>query len=295
MAFDSTMWNDSWHVAFDSAQWKTDWHRAFNPSEWNTNWSKPFDSNQWKPVIADADDAEIATKMEQDDTNIAQFDISAKYPGTFGNSLVIKLEQKSKNLTGYPYWNLIVYVKTATNITAVENLIFTTNSEVSAKYDILYVDEVESKFITITPSGDYENIESGGKLEKQLKGGDDREDTSTLSVPEIRAKAVQYALDRYGSSPAGGYVACLGAYSSDSQFEWENFLYREWLYTVATGTYNIHRQDGVYYLLTDKLTYNPDRIISPSWDDQDFTWFDCEVGSVDVQFYVKSPIHDAII
>lgn len=52
-----------------------------------------------------------------------------------------------------------------------------------------------------------------------------------------------------------------------------NIKYMEWLYTyavglkVADGSYQ-----GVYDLLKDKLTYNPNRIISPGWDDQNIMY-----------------------
>lgn len=41
----------------------------------------------------------------------------------------------------------------------------------------------------------------------------------------------------------------------------QTLLYREWLFTNCLP---------VYELLTDKLAYNPNRLISPGWDDQDF-------------------------
>lgn len=41
----------------------------------------------------------------------------------------------------------------------------------------------------------------------------------------------------------------------------QTLLYREWLFTNCLP---------VYSLLTDKLAYNPNRLISPGWDDQDF-------------------------
>ena len=41
----------------------------------------------------------------------------------------------------------------------------------------------------------------------------------------------------------------------------QTLLYREWVFTNCLP---------VYDLLTDKLAYNPNRLISPGWDDQDF-------------------------
>ena len=56
----------------------------------------------------------------------------------------------------------------------------------------------------------------------------------------------------------------------------------EWFYTAAVG-FNTAGSDtgikGVYDLLKDKLTYNPNRVISPGWDDQDYAVFGQIPGS----------------
>jgi len=53
-----------------------------------------------------------------------------------------------------------------------------------------------------------------------------------------------------------------------------SLYYREWLFThLVGGTYvdsNGQPVGGVFDLLKDKLSYNPNRVISPGWDDQDY-------------------------
>ena len=52
-----------------------------------------------------------------------------------------------------------------------------------------------------------------------------------------------------------------------------NIKYMEWLYTYAVGVKVADgTTQGVYDLLKDKLTYNPNRIISPGWDDQNIMY-----------------------
>ena len=58
--------------------------------------------------------------------------------------------------------------------------------------------------------------------------------------------------------------------------------YLEWLYTSACG---------VYSELNDKLSYSPNRIMSPGWDDQDMSIF----GTVTTTSLGVSPIHSAIM
>ena len=48
---------------------------------------------------------------------------------------------------------------------------------------------------------------------------------------------------------------------------------REWIFTHLVGLLNRDGEyEGVYDLLKDKLAYNPNRVISPGWDDQDFLY-----------------------
>ena len=77
----------------------------------------------------------------------------------------------------------------------------------------------------------------------------------------------------------------------------EAIRFREWIFTHAVG---LLTRDGdyvgVYDLLKDKLSYNPQRIIAPGWDDQDFLYL---FGADDVSLICSnawgirttSPIH----
>lgn len=60
-------------------------------------------------------------------------------------------------------------------------------------------------------------------------------------------------------------------------------IYRQWVYTWAYKTYD---------LLTDKLAYNPQRIISPGWDDQNVLDYTDDLTGYD---WVISPLHKKIL
>jgi len=67
------------------------------------------------------------------------------------------------------------------------------------------------------------------------------------------------------------------------QDEAEIIEYKEWLYTNAMY---------VYDLLRDRLAYNPKRIISPGWDDQDFNELD---GEGPRRVILISPMHKMLM
>lgn len=60
------------------------------------------------------------------------------------------------------------------------------------------------------------------------------------------------------------------------------FAHMEWIYNAAYV---------VYDLLKDKLNYNPQRIISPGWDDQDYMKLTGEYGTI----FDISPLHSKIL
>ena len=64
-----------------------------------------------------------------------------------------------------------------------------------------------------------------------------------------------------------------------------NIRYMEWLYTAAVC--------GVYDLLDDKLTYNPNRVVSPGWDDQNYAELGAEIPELN-QWEI-SPIHKTLM
>lgn len=83
--------------------------------------------------------------------------IKAKYPGTFGNQLMVTLKKVTRKVRNEKtgkfdevpyYWNAIVYVCDTSGVqTAVENLIFVFDVANSTD-NIPHISEVESKFIT---------------------------------------------------------------------------------------------------------------------------------------------------
>lgn len=73
----------------------------------------------------------------------------------------------------------------------------------------------------------------------------------------------------------------------------QSVAHREWIFTAAYL---------VYQVLKDKLNYNPQRIISPGWDDQDFSFIgtdEVETGGktthVDIKDFCISPLHKIIM
>lgn len=76
-------------------------------------------------------------------------------------------------------------------------------------------------------------------------------------------------------------ISFLSQYDKEVQ---DVMYYREWIYTRTVGVKRNHSAnevviddmslyDGVLDLLKDKLAYSPNRIISPGWDDQDYSFY----------------------
>lgn len=189
--------------------------------------------------------------------------VKAKYPGTFGNNLVCKVNQVKTSSTSC-YWNLVVYiVNDAGQRTAVENLVFVYNEDNSTD-SIPSVNEIESNFITLIPaSGMKDDNTSLFTLssEVQLSDGIDvvsTEGTDLLAQTKLPDLLSAYYVDGEYFTAATAYLQNSAISGSDKNALW----HKTWLY--------IHTSD-VLSALSDKLTYNPDRIISPGWDDQDIT------------------------
>ena len=212
----------------------------------------------------------------------ASLTIKAKYPGTFGNSLTATLNKvPNKN-----YWNLIVYVVDSSGVkTAVENVVFA--FEVDHTSDlILHISEVESDFLTFTVTGDIkdDSIFSTNVIElgNNVKGSDKAAPGPTSPT----VAALKYAQKRYGLAAddfnSVHYVSELSRLANTpvvDKAKAEAIEYNEWLYTNAIY---------VYDLLKDKLAYNPNRVISPGWDDQDITSI---TGETVTRIGTVSPLH----
>lgn len=94
-----------------------------------------------------------------------------------------------------------------------------------------------------------------------LTGGADAQAAGTYS--DMMNSALGYAKQRYGDANTGSYLSALTAQVSAATQDLTyaaNVRFNEWVYTAAWAAYGA---------LTDKLSYNPNRVISPGWDDQD--------------------------
>lgn len=192
--------------------------------------------------------------------------VKAKYPGTFGNNLICKVNQVKTSATSC-YWNLVVYVvNDAGQRTAVENLVFVYNEDNSTD-SIPSVNEIESNFITLIPASGMKDDDSSIftlSPEIQLSLG-----TDTITAPsggslgllgKIDPLLKSYYVDGEYLTAAKSYNA--SAVGSSNLDDIIKLYHKTWLY--------VHTSD-ILSALSDKLTYNPDRIVSPGWDDQDIT------------------------
>lgn len=200
-----------------------------------------------------------------------QVTVTAKYPGTFGNNLRVNLVK----VPNRDYWNLVTYVVDASGVqTAVENIVFVFNVANSTD-SVLHVDEVESNFVKVAATGTIDDTAEYDPQTTLLSGGADKPawdatEGSTVTGASILAEALNLAKARYENAgyPEAEFTASpyytegFQVRQSDSSLDELTasiIYYNEWLYTYACR---------VYDLLKDKLAYNPQRVISPGWDDQ---------------------------
>lgn len=211
--------------------------------------------------------------------------LKAKYPGTFGNSLMVTLNK----VPNKEYWNLITYVVDASGVrTAVENLIFAFDLD-NTSDSIMHIKEVESNFFIFIVSGGLNEDSDFGDLSNGVRIGDSEDTKGTDRAADSDAatmmdEAIALATARYATvSETGGkdYIAALNAVKNANvdTATAATIRYNEWLYTNALD---------VYDLLKDKLAYSPNRVISPGWDDQNITEID---GSTVQRLGCVSPLH----
>lgn len=204
--------------------------------------------------------------------------IKAKYPGTFGNSLMVALQKVSN----CKYWNLIVYIVDTTGVkTSAENLSFVMDLA-DANDSILHIDEIESDFLTFAISDTIPATATFTEQSIMLTGGTDKAESGEADA--MMTEALELATKRYtdaGYEDTAEYLEALKTLQGQSPdtATAESIRYMEWMYTNCIEVYN---------LLKDKLTYNHNFIISPGWDDMNVTEID---GSVPTRFNEISPIH----
>lgn len=242
------------------------------------------------------------------------FIVTAKYAGTFGNNIstyFTKLQYVA-GATTINYWNVVVYVTdTLGGKAAVENFNFVIAEPENIELPefISPINEIDSEFITLTSQGivDTDSFASGTDLTVTLSGAIDDLGNLANATAEINA-AYDLAADRYTSArtdiPQSNdeAVYCAQVHLKDSTYtkglpadetNIANLRYikhMEFNYTAAYYAYS---------LLHDKLQYNPQRIVSPGWDDQNIAWLK-NMGKnpdADAVLYTPkiSPLHVAIM
>lgn len=202
--------------------------------------------------------------------------VKAKYAGKFGDNLVVKFNHKPLKTEGEVtyYHNAIVYVVDPdTKIqTAVENLVFVFD-EANSTDSILHINEIESNFVKFELSGVASDTDKA-ITSAELTGGSDVL-TEFVGGSAIEA-AKSFAAARYGEGSA--YCDLFSNLTVDTA-KAAAIATREWNFTAAYK---------VYDLLEDKLSYSPNRIISPGWDDQDISFLDADTANYTFQV---SPLH----
>ena len=202
-----------------------------------------------------------ATFTDGAEENPKTFTLKAKYPGTFGNNLVATLQK----LTNYNQWNLITYVVDAAgSSTAVENLMFVFDLDHSTD-TVYHISEITSSFFDFVVDGVTSDNIVFTANRVTLAGGADRAADGTAT--EMMASAIALAEQRFSlvsGASATDYVAALTAVKNAGPdvATASKIRYMEWVYT-----YTMYALD----LLTDKLSYNSNRVVLPGWDDQNFS------------------------
>ena len=250
-----------------------------------------------------------------DPTPKKYFSVNAKYPGTFGNNLRVELQKLTYTVSvidpsthlpvsqSKPYWNVIVYViGESGSATAVENLSFvvTEPTDWDLPSYIYTLDSLESNFIVITngiasgtataPVADTDTLAASitmmpvGGTDGLAAGSaytDDKTTTTTLATLRYTAAKTEHSHDVTENTFQYITEGISASTNTDPTF-WLTAKNMEWNYTAAYF---------VYSLLRDKLQYNPNRIISPGWDDQDIGKFKTFMTN----FLMISPLHYAIM
>ena len=246
------------------------------------------------------------------------FTVQGKYPGTFGNNIRVDWEVGTyiDGSGSHNYWNVIVYVISESGAaTAVENLCFVVEEPTTWDLpDFIYtLDTLESKYIVITNSITAEEDGStpasepvtdadisklatiiagttGANVFTLTGGADDlpagqaytNDKTTVTTLATIRYTAAKTEHSHDVHSDSFQYTSGIASSTNVDPTFWRVAKNMEWNYTAAYF---------VYSLLRDKLQYNPQRIISPGWDDQNtgkFTTFLTNITMV-------SPLHYAIM
>ena len=242
------------------------------------------------------------------------FTITAKYVGSFGDNINVKLQKKGIYANGAErkYWNAIISVQSSTGgYVAVENLNFVIDEPTAWDLPdyISVLSELESNFVIIA-NGAYNQstVVTGSTIDdtttpteavakvladgSNLAGGADEyalptsETLATYKTSTIAMATARYA-DAYSTEMAAAseYIRkrsdYVNALTVAKATEFRSIKTMEFNYTAAFFAYS---------LLQDKLQYAPNRIISPGWDDENVKKF---YATSDVD--LVAPMHKAVL
>lgn len=225
--------------------------------------------------------SEYELKFYNDDINStaseiqpdAKLSIKAKYAGTFGNNIRVSCAKKNSRflvdgqVKSVDYWNLLVYVLDSAGVkTAVENLSFVFDREHTT--DTLYhISEVTSNFIDLI----YTDVNLTDDL-KCCQAGlcalvDGSDDFASDTAEKALSDAVKYATSRYtkfGVTNSANFLGELKKVNTTNVNKASAIRYNQFKMYGALEAMEV---------LTDKLSYNFNRIMFAGWDDQDYTEF----------------------
>ena len=206
------------------------------------------------------------------DAAVAGLTVNAKYPGSFGNTISVKV---TKGTSG-KYWNSIVYVTDTNGVaTAVENKLFTLQEDHETD-SVPVLADFESDFVVYTNTA---NLNDSAELLSDrvtlANGSDSASNDGTLENAALFA-TLRYTLALGDVGAESAYVTSIENATADPS----SVCNREVIFTLAYYAYD---------LLKDRLAYNAQRVVSP-WDDQDFGYLKLANGFTDSDFVI-SPLH----
>lgn len=144
-------------------------------------------------------------------------------------------------------------------------------SDVGTDYDTAYTASSTADWIA--------HIQSAAQPRFNWAAGYQQSDSITYKYPE----AIGYNPGNPSATPPVPANYILDGLDDDAR---RILYYREWLFTALVGSTS---SDGVFDLLKDKLAYNPNRIISPGWDDQDFYMYTDDESVIKTAFGFTDP------
>ena len=210
--------------------------------------------------------------------------VKAKYPGSFGNNLDVTIRRITNGYgdTAYNYWNVVTYIiNTDKSRVAAENLVFVFDIDKSTD-TLPHIGEVTSQFLEFVPGESLSDDATFVKGIVRLSGGSDsiKFDDAGVAIDTAVASA-KYRYKASGAGIDGQYVKALTSAKSriTDATKASIIANREFVFSAAYD---------VLELLTDKLSYNPNRVIVPGWDDQEISFFSDEEIITPM---VVSPLH----